>query len=325
MKTLTFAEAIREALSEEMARDEKVYLIGEDIGTYGGVFKVTQGLLEKFGSQRVIDAPISESAIVGSSVGAALMGLRPVAEIEFSDFLTIAMDHIANSAAKMEFLYDGQVNLPLVVRTACGAGVGAGPHHSQSLESWFVHVPGLKIIMPSTPYDAKGLLKSAIRDDGPVLFFEHKYLYKTVKGPVPQEEYTLPIGVAEVIRPGDDVTIITYGRMAHIALSAASMLESKGVSAEVLDLRTLKPFDKDSIISSVKKTGKVVIVHESVLTGGFGGEIAAFLADEAFYHLDAPIKRVGALECPVPASPILEKFFLPDEGRIIAAVNEISG
>lgn len=326
MQELTFGEAINQALHEEMARDERVYVIGEDVRVgygRGGVFGVTNGLFDKFGPDRVIDTPISESAIAGTSVGAALLGMRPVAEIMFSDFLPLAMDHIANSAAKMHYAYAGEATVPVVFRMAFGAGVGAAMHHSQSPEAWIANVPGLKVVMPSTPSDAKGLMKSAIRDDNPVVFFEHKFLYSRLKGPVPEEEYLIPLGKADVKRTGEDLTIIATGAMVHQALTAADTLASEGVKAEVLDPRTLVPLDREAILNSVKKTGRVIIVHEAPVSGGIGGEIAAIIAEEAFYSLDAPIKRVGAPFTPVPASPILEKFYLPNAEKIVRAAKEI--
>lgn len=328
MREITFVEAINEALHEEMARDERVYVIGEDVRIgygRGGVFGATNGLFARFGPERVIDTPISESAIAGTSVGAALWGMRPVAEIMFADFIALAMDHIVNSAAKMRYAYAGEATVPVVFRTAFGAGVGAALHHSQSPEAWLTNVPGLKIVMPSTPYDAKGLLKSAIRDDNPVVFFEHKYLYTRLKGPVPEEEYLIPIGKADIKREGKDLTIIATGAMVHQALAAAEILKKEGKEAEVLDPRTLVPLDKQAILESVEKTGRVVIVHEAPTFGGFGGEIAALIAEEAFYSLDAPIKRVGAPFTPVPASPILEKFYLPNAEKIVQAAKEILG
>jgi len=326
MRELTFAQAINEALHEEMARDERVYVIGEDVRVgygRGGVFGVTNGLVARFGPERVIDTPISESAIAGTSVGAALWGMRPVAEIMFSDFIALAMDHIVNSAAKMRYAYAGEATVPVVFRTAFGAGVGAALHHSQSPEAWITNVPGLTVVMPSTPYDAKGLLKSAIRDDNPVVFFEHKYLYSRLKGPVPEEEYLIPLGEADVKRVGKDLTIMATGAMVHQALAAADILANEGMEIEVLDPRTLLPLDREAILHSVKKTGKVVIVHEAPTTGGISGEIAAIIADEAFYSLDAPIKRVGAPFTPVPASPILEKFYLPNAEKIVEVAKEI--
>ncbi len=326
MRELSFLEAINEALHEEMSRDERVYVIGEDVRIgygKGGAFGATNGLFAKFGPERVIDTPISESAIAGTSVGSALWGMRPVAEIMFSDFMALAMDHISNSAAKMRYAYAGEATVPVVFRMAIGAGVGAALHHSQSTEAWITNVPGLKVVMPSTPCDAKGLLKSAIRDDNPVVFFEHKFMYSRVKGPVPEEEYLVPLGQADLKKPGEDLTIIAYGAMVHQALSAAEILEREGIKVEVLDPRSLIPLDRKTIVESVKKTGRVVIVHEAPTFGGFGGEIAATIADEAFYSLDAPIKRVGAPFTPVPASPILEKFYLPDAEKIVRAAKEI--
>jgi pyruvate dehydrogenase E1 component beta subunit len=326
MRELTFVEAINEALHEEMARDERVFIIGEDIRIgygKGGAFGATNGLFKRFGPDRVIDTPISESAIAGLSVGAALWGMRPIAEIMFSDFLALAMDHIANSAAKMRYAYAGEATAPVVFRMAFGAGVGAALHHSQSPEAWITNVPGLKIVMPSTPYNAKGLLKSAIRDNNPVVFFEHKYQYSRLKGEVPQEEYCIPLGQADIRRSGEDLTIIGSGAMANQAMMAADLLASEGIKAEVVDLQTLIPLDKKTILQSVEKTGKVLIVHEAPTFGGFGGEIAAMIADEAFYSLDAPIKRVGAPFTPVPVSPILEKFYLPNAEKIAKAAKEL--
>jgi len=325
MRELTFGEAINEALKEEMARDERVYLIGEDvrIGYGGGAFGVSKGLLAQFGPERVIDTPISESAIAGTSVGAALWGMRPVAEIMFADFMALAMDHIANSAAKMRFAYAGGATVPVVFRMAFGAGVGAALHHSQSTEAWITNVPGLKVVMPSTPADAKGLLKSSIRDDNPVVFLEHKLLYSRLKGPVPEGEFLIPLGKSDVKRAGEDLTIIATGAMVQQALAAAETLEKEGVKAEVVDPRTLVPLDREGILESVKKTGKVVIVHEAPTFGGFGGEIAAMIAEEGFYTLDAPIKRLGAPFTPVPAHPLLEQFYLPNAEKIVKAAKEI--
>jgi acetoin:2,6-dichlorophenolindophenol oxidoreductase subunit beta len=326
MRQLTFVEAINEALHEEMARDDRVFIIGEDIRIgygKGGPFGATNKLFTRFGPDRVIDTPISESAIAGLSVGAALRGMRPIAEISFADFLALAMDHIANSAAKMRYAYAGETKVPIVFRMAFGAGVGAGLHHSQSTESWITNVPGLKIVMPSNPYNAKGLLKSAIRDDNPVVFFEHKYLYSRLKGEVPQEEYLIPLGHAHIRRTGEDLTIISSGAMVNQALSAADLLAAEGIKAEVVDLQTLVPLDKKTILQSVEKTGKALIVHEAPTFGGFGGEIAAMIADEAFYSLDAPIKRIGAPFTPVPVSPILEKFYIPNAEKIVKVAKEM--
>jgi acetoin:2,6-dichlorophenolindophenol oxidoreductase subunit beta len=326
MRELTFVEAINEALHEEMARDERVFVIGEDIRIgygKGGPFGATNGLFNRFGADRVIDTPISESAIAGLSVGAALWGMRPIAEIMFSDFLALAMDHIANSAAKMRYAYAGEAIVPVVFRMAFGAGVGAALHHSQSPEAWITNVPGLKIVMPSTPYNAKGLLKSAIRDDNPVVFFEHKYQYSRLRGEVPQEEYVIPLGQADIRRAGEDLTIIASGAMANQAVAAADLLAAEGIKAEVVDLQTLVPLDRKTILQSVEKTGKVLIAHEAPTFGGFGGEIAAMIADEAFYSLDGPIKRVGAPFTPVPVSPILEKYYIPNGEKIAKAAKEL--
>ncbi|MDH5437701.1 MAG: alpha-ketoacid dehydrogenase subunit beta [Candidatus Bathyarchaeota archaeon] len=323
MREMTYRDALREALREEMLRDETVFLLGEDVGRYWkGAFKVTKGLAEEFGDERVRDTPISESAIIGVATGAAITGMRPVAEIMFGDLSALAMDQIANQAAKLRYMFGGQTKVPLVIRMPFGAGVNIAAHHSQSLEAWFLHVPGLKIAMPSTPYDAKGLLKTAIRDDNPVMFFEHKLLY-SIKGPVPEEEYTVPLGVADVKREGEDVTIFATLYMVHKSLAAAEMLSKQGISAEVVDPRTLVPLDKQAIVDSVKKTGRIVIVTEDCKTGGVSAEIAAVVAEEAIDYLDAPVKRVAEPDTPIPFSPPLEKFVIPDENRIIGAVKEI--
>lgn len=323
MRKITYRDALREALREEMLRDKAVFLLGEDIGRYWeGAFKVTKGLAEEFGDERVRDTPISESAIIGVAAGAAITGMRPVAEIMFGDLSALAMDQIANQVAKLRYMFGGQAKVPLVIRTPFGAGVNIAAHHSQSLEAWFMHVPGLKIAMPSTPYDAKGLLKTAIRDDNPVMFFEHKLLY-TMTGPVPEEEYLVPFGVADVKRRGDDVTIVATLYMVHKAIAAAKELSKQGISAEVVDPRTLVPLDKQAIIDSVKKTGRIVIVTEDCKTAGVSAEIAAIVAEEAIDYLDAPVKRVAELDTPIPFSPSLERFVIPNENRIIEAVKEV--
>jgi pyruvate/2-oxoglutarate/acetoin dehydrogenase E1 component len=323
MKEITYRDALREALREEMRRDKTVFLMGEDIGRYwGGAFKVTNGLAEEFGDERVRDTPISESTIVGAAVGAAITGMRPVAEIMFGDLTALAMDQIANQAAKIRYMFGGQAKAPLVIRTPFGAGVNIASHHSQSLEAWFMHVPGLWVAVPSTPYDAKGLLKTAIRGDNPVFFCEHKLLYP-LKGMIPEEEYTVPFGKADVKREGKDVTIFATMFMVHKALAAAEQLSKAGISAEVIDPRTLLPLDKASIVASVKKTGRIVIVSEDVKTAGVSAEIAALVAEEAIDYLDAPIKRVAEPDTPIPFSPSLENFVIPDENRIIKAVKEI--
>lgn len=323
MREITYAEAVKEAMSEEMRRDDTVVFIGEDIGVYCGAFGVSRGMIQEFGAQRVLDTPISETAYVGCAVGAAITGMRPIVELMFSDFISVCYDQIINQAAKMHYMFGGKVSVPMVLRTAAGGGTGAAAQHSQSLETMYAHVPGLKVVMPSTAYDAKGLLKTAIRDNNPVIFLEPKLLYRK-KGQVPEEEYTIPFGVADVKREGNGVSIITYGRTVQMALEVAEKLQAEGHSIEVIDLRTLVPLDTAAIIKSVRKTHKLVVVHEAVEFGGFGGEIVSTVADsEAFYYLDAPIKRVGALCCPVPFNPELERAMLPNVERIEAAIREI--
>lgn len=323
MKEITCAEALREAICEEMRQDASVYIIGEDIGIYGGTFGVTAGMLEEFGRERVMETPISETAFVGAAIGSAVTGMRPVVELMFSDFSAVCFDQILNQAAKMRYMFGGKVKVPLVIRMPSGGGTGAAAQHSQSLENIFCHIPGLKVVAPSTPYDAKGLLKSAIRDDNCVIFLEQKLLYKTT-GLVPEDDYSLPLGVADIKRDGTDISIITYGRTVHMALEVAEKLQNEGKSAEVLDLRTLLPLDKEAVIATAKKTGRVVIVHEAVEFAGFGGEIAATIAEsDAFYSLKAPIKRVGALFSPVPFSRELEKAVLPDARRIEESAREL--
>ena len=323
MRTITYKEAVREAMVEEMRRDESVFLMGEDIGAYCGAFGVSKGMLEEFGPERIRETPISETAYVGAGVGAAITGMRPIVELMFSDFMAVCYDQIINQAAKMHFMFAGKVNVPMVIRTPAGGGTGAAAQHSQSLEQMYCHVPGLKVVVPSTAYDAKGLLKSSIRDNNTVIFLEQKRCYN-LKGEVPDEEYTIPLGVADVKREGTDVSIITYGRMVQMSLQVAEKLAEEGINAEVVDLRTLSPLDKDAIIATAKKTHRVVIVHESVQFAGFGGEIASTITDsDAFYYLDAPIKRVGGLFCPVPFNPILEAGAFPTPERIEAAVREV--
>ncbi|SFG78626.1 pyruvate dehydrogenase E1 component beta subunit [Desulfotomaculum arcticum] len=322
MLEMTYAQAINAALREEMRRDGTVYIFGEDVGVFGGCFGVTTGLIDEFGARRVMDTPISETAIVGSAVGAAAAGLRPVPEIMFVDFMAVCLDEFFNQAAKMRYMFGGKARVPVTLRTVCGAGVGAAAQHSQSLEAWFTHMPGVKVVMPSTPADAKGLLVASIRDDNPVIFIEHKVLYG-LSGPVPEGEYTIPLGKADIKRPGGDVTVVATSLMVHKALAAAQTLAGEGIEAEVIDPRTLSPLDKDTILESVAKTGRLVIVHEAVKTGGFGGEIAAMVAEEGFDYLDAPIKRVGAPFTPVPFSPPLETAFIPNENKIMAAIKEL--
>ncbi|MBI3765193.1 MAG: alpha-ketoacid dehydrogenase subunit beta, partial [Ignavibacteriales bacterium] len=313
-KTLTYLEAISEGLREEMRRDGTVFLLGEDIGTYGGAFKVTKGFTEEFGQDRVIDTVLAEAAIVGAATGAAIAGMRPVAEMQFADFVTNGFNQLVNITAK--YHYRNFIPVPLVVRLPSGGGIHGGPFHSTNPEAWFFHTPGLKIVAPSTPYDAKGLIKSAIRDPNPVLYFEHKYLYRHAKAEVPDDEYLVPIGKADVKRGGSDIAVITYGTGVHWALEAAETVAKEGVEVEVVDLRSLMPFDKEAILTSVKKTGKVLILHEDTLTGGIGGEIAAFISENAFEYLDAPIKRVASPDTPVPYAPTLEEYFLPNTKKV---------
>ena len=320
MKETRYVKAIAEALSEEMARDENVFVIGEDVGGPGGAFGATKGLLEKFGERRVKDTPISESAIVGLAIGAAAQGLRPVAEIMFMDFLTVCMDQIVNQMAKMRYMFGGIYKLPVVIRTPCGGGLNAGPQHSQCLESWFAHVPGLKVVMPATPYDVKGLLKTSIRDDNPILFIENKALY-ALKGEIPEEEYLIPIGKADVKRAGKDATVVATSRMVHQALEAAKTLSNEGIDVEVIDLRTINPLDKETIFKSVEKTSKLVIAHEAVKAFGIGAEIAAMVCEEMIDCLDAPVLRVGAPFVPVPFN--LEKFYLPNSEDVVKAVKKV--
>ncbi len=321
-RVITFAEALNEALDQEMARDPKVFVMGEDVGVYGGIFGVTKGLLEKYGPERVRDTPIAESGFIGAGVGAAAVGYRPVVELMFIDFLGVAYDQIYNQAAKIRYMFGGKAKIPLVVRTTCGAGFRAAAQHSQSLHALFIHVPGLKVVMPSTPYDAKGLLIASIRDDDPVIFIEHKALYG-IKGPVPKEPYEVPLGVADVKREGKDVTIVATALMVHRSLSAAKKLEEEGISVEVVAPRTLKPLDVDTILNSIKKTGRLVVVDEGYPRCGFATDIAALAASLAFEHLKAPVKLVTPPDTPPPFSPVLEDAWMPSEEDIIKAVKNI--
>ncbi|MBI4965747.1 MAG: alpha-ketoacid dehydrogenase subunit beta [Desulfomonile tiedjei] len=320
MSETRYIRAIAEALNEEMARDENVFIIGEDVGGPGGAFSATKGLLEKYGERRIRDTPISESAIVGLAIGAAAQGLRPVVEIMFADFLTVCMDQIVNQMAKTRYMFGGMYKLPMVIRAPGGGGLNAGPQHSQCLESWFAHVPGMKVVMPATPYDAKGLLKSAIRDDDPVLVLENKALYGS-KGEVPDEEYLVPIGKADVKKAGKDVTVVSASRMVHQALDAAKALSKDGIDIEVIDLRTISPLDKETIFDSVEKTSKLVVAHEAVKAFGIGAEIAALVGEEMLDYLDAPVLRVGAPFVPVPFN--LESFYLPNSQDVVTAVKKV--
>ena len=318
MAKMSIAEALRQAIREEMQRDERVFCIGEDIGIeggFGGAFTVTLGLSKEFGHDRIRDTPISEIAIAGVAIGAAMAGMRPIADVQYGDFLFCMMDQLCNQAAKFLYTFGGKQGVPIVIRTAMGGYIHAAEQHSQCFENWFVHVPGLKVVVPSTPYDAKGLLKTAINDPDPVIFVEHKYMYP-MKGPVPEGEYFLPFGVADIKKPGKDITVIATSYMVHLCLNVAARLEKEDISVEVIDPMTLVPLDEDRILSSVEKTGKVVIVHEAVERGGWGGEMAAIIADKAFAYLDAPVKRVGARNAPVPFPTVLEEVILPTEARI---------
>lgn len=323
MRELTYAEAVREALRQEMRQDSRVFLIGEDIGVYGGSNGVTLGLLEEFGPERVIDSPISEGGIAGVLAGAAMSGMRPVGEVMFMDFMTQASDQIVNQAAKMRFRLGGQASVPYVLRTPAGSGAGQSAQQSQSLENWFVHIPGLKVVMPSTPYDAKGLLIASIRDDNPVIFIEHKLLYKA-KGPVPEESYTIPLSRSEIKRPGRDLTIIATSIMVWRALEAAEQLAREGIDAEVIDPRTLKPLDEEPIISSAARTGRVLIVHEACKTGGFGGELAGVIAgSDAFYSLKAPLVRLAGRDIPMPFNKTLEQHAVPQAADIVVEARRL--
>ena len=322
MPALTYIDAISRGMWEEMERDPAVFLIGEDIGAYGGAFKATKGFQEHFGPERVIDSVLSEAAIVGAATGAALAGMRPIAEMQFADFVTCAFNQIVTNASKIYYRWG--IPVPMVIRLPSGGYIHGGPYHSASTEAWFAHIPGLKVVAPSTPSDAKGLIKSAVRDNNPVMFFEFKYLYRRVKGEVPDGDITVPIGEGDVKREGGDVTIITYGSTVHFSLEASEIVSKEdGIETKVVDLRTLLPLDRDLIIESVRATGKALVVHEDTLTGGVGGEVAALIAEHAFQDLDAPVKRIGALDAPVPFAPTLEAAHLPDTARIVQALRDL--
>jgi len=315
MPTVTYLEAIRQGIWEEMERDPNVFCLGEDLGVYGGAFKITQGMLEHFGEKRIVDTPISESAIVGAAIGASFMGLRPVAEMQFADFISCAFDQIVNFAAKTRYRWNAPA--PIVVRAPSGGGIHGGPYHSQNPEAWFVHTPGLKVVEPATAYDAKGLIKAAIRDNDPVIFFEHKALYRRVKEEIPEGDYTVPLGKARIDREGRHMSVITYGAMVHVAREVAQILSKEGVELEIVDLRTLLPIDEETILASVKKTSKAIVLHEATLTGGIGGEIAARITEKAFEYLDGPVVRLAAPDTPVPYSPPLEEAFLPNKDKLL--------
>jgi 2-oxoisovalerate dehydrogenase E1 component beta subunit len=318
----TYVEAIRQAIWEEMENDDRVYILGEDVGIYGGAFKVTKGMLDHFGESRVIDTPISESAIVGAAIGSALVGMRPIAEMQFIDFISCAFDQIINFAAKCRYRWGAGV--PIVVRGPCGGGVHGGPFHSQNVEAYFFNVPGLKIVCPSTAYDAKGLMKAAIRDEDPVLYFEHKFLYRRIKEELPTEDFIVPIGKANLRREGTDLSIITYGAMVYTALDAAEELRQEGIDVEVLDLRSILPLDEEAILETAKKTSKIIVLHEATLTGGPGGEVVARIAEKAFEYLDGPIVRIAPPDTPVPYSPPLEEAFLPQVSDVVAKARELA-
>ncbi len=325
MAEITLIEAIRQAMDEELARDDRVFIVGEDVGARGGVFRATAALMEKYGSERVIDSPLAELSIAGVGIGAALYGLRPICEIQFADFIYPAVNQIVSEAAKMCYRSNGEWTVPMVIRAPYGGGIGGGLYHSQSVEAFFTHVPGLKVVIPSNPYDAKGLLKSAVRDNNPVLFFEPKKGYRLIKGEVPEGEYTVPIGPAHVSRSGSDLSVFAYGMMHYYALAAAETVAQEGISVEVVDLRTLYPLDRQTILESVRKTGKALIVHEDNLTGGYGGEIAATIADGAFSDLDAPVKRLGGPDVPaVPFSHPLQDWFMLDPDKIAEAIRNLA-
>ncbi|OGO08838.1 MAG: 2-oxoisovalerate dehydrogenase [Chloroflexi bacterium RBG_13_66_10] len=326
MAESTLIEGVRQALDEELARDERVFIMGEDVGPRGGVFRATMGLFEKYGAKRVIDTPLAELSIAGVGIGAALYGMRPICEIQFADFIHPAFNQIVNEAAKLCYRSQGEWTVPIVIRAPYGGGIGGGLYHSQSVEALFAHVPGLKVVIPSTPYDAKGLLKSAVRDPNPVLFFEPKKGYRLIKGEIPEgEEILVPIGPARVSRPGRDLSVFAYGMMHHYTLQAAEQVAAEGIEAEVVDLRTLLPVDRKAIVDSVRRTGKALIVHEDNLTGGYGAEVAAILAEHAFTDLDAPVRRLAGPDVPaVPFSHPLQDWFMPDPARIADAMRELA-
>ena len=321
MAHLTFLEAIADALKIQMRKDESVFMIGEDIGTYGGAFKLTKGFLDEFGPKRIIDAPISEAAIIGAAIGAAINGMRPVVEMQFMDFITCGFNQLVNVAGTTAYRWG--MGVPLVVRGPSGGGVGANPFHSRNSEAWFVQATGIKVVCPSSPADAKGLLTASIEDNNPVIFYEHKGLYRKIKEEVPEGYYSIPLGKANIVKQGKDASIITYGSTVHMAIEAAEKLEVRGISVEIIDIRTLVPFDEETVLASVKKTNRVLITHEATLTGGFAGEIAARISEKAFEYLDAPIIRIAAFDSPTPFAPTLEKAMLPNTEKIIAGLEKL--
>ncbi|KAB2835242.1 MAG: alpha-ketoacid dehydrogenase subunit beta [Candidatus Brocadia sp.] len=321
MKEITYLEAIKQAMDEEMARDPSVFILGEDVGIYGGAFRATEGFLEKYGDFRVLDTPLSESGFTGAAIGAALIGMRPIVEMQFADFISCAFDQLVNVAAKNHYRWGAAT--PIVVRAPYGGNIHGGAFHSQCIEGFFFNVPGLKIVAPSTAYDAKGLLKASIRDNDPVIYCEHKYLYRRIKDTVPEEDYTVPIGKARIALEGKDVSIITYGAMVHTALEAAQLLKEKGISIEIIDLRTILPLDKKSIFDTVKKTNKVLVLHEQTKTGGVGAEVSALINEYCFEYLDAPVIRVASPDTPVPYSPPLEEAFIPQTKDVVSAIEKL--
>lgn len=324
VREITFGQAVNEAIAEEMRRDPRVFMIGEDIAEAGTTFKVLKGLVEEFGKERIIDSPIAEAGITGIGVGAAMTGMRPIVDIMFGDFITLAMDQIVNQAAKIHYMSGGKWSVPLVVRTTLGATRRSAAQHSQSLHAWLCHIPGLKVIAPSTPYDAKGLLKSAIRDDSPVITFEDKMMFQ-LKGPVPEGEYTIPLGVADIKRQGKDITLVGTSSMVHVALEAAKILAEIGIEAEVVDPRTLKPLDTETLVNSAKKTSRAIVIDEGHLSYGVTAEIASIIADGAFYYLDAPVKRLGAMDVPIPFSPALEDLTVPTPAQVVEMAKTLCG
>lgn len=322
MNEITYVEAIHQALCEEMERDDNVFILGEDVGVYGGAFRVTEGMQEKFGALRVLDTPLEESGITGAAIGASLVGMRPVVEMQFADFISCAFDQIVNVAAKNYYRWGAKT--PIVIRAPYGGNIHGGAFHSQCPEGWFFHTPGLKLVAPAFPSDAKGLLKASIRDDDPVIFFEHKFLYRRIKGEVPEGDYVIPIGKARVVREGVDISLITYGAMVHTALDASKILEENGISLEIVDLRTLLPLDKETVFNSVKKTNKAIVLYEATRTGGVGAEISAMISEEVFDYLDAPVVRISSLDTPVPFSPPLEEYFLPQVEDVVRAAEKLA-